>query len=1049
MTHRPRRSRAPVPPRQSASVPLYFLFFCSGLSGLIYQVAWVREFGNVFGNTVYSASLVVAIFMLGLGVGSYFIGIWADRRYATQPESLLRAYGWAEVAIALWGAGLALLLPHLGAMSAAFSSYTRDDNGWYFLSASSYLFRGTFAIVLLTPMTFVMGGTLTLLIRHVVRNDLEAGTRRIAVIYGVNTVGAAVGCFSTDFLLVPVAGLRMAELTAVVMNLVAAVGAFVLARQGTTSDTSIVGRRKGAAPKEERTEPFPQLPRDVLVLTSLALALTGFAAMGMEILWFRHFSLLLGQFRAVFSSVLTVILIGIGLGAFAGGLLHRRMVQPAHWLMLAQGGIVASALFGLATADVGAIHDQGRAVEAALGSEIAWTLAELWFNLRPILAEIGVPAFLMGVAFPLGNALVQLTEQSVGRRAGALYLANTIGSVVGSLATGFVLLPLIGMQASVSVLGAAAILAILPLSLVSRAFDSSRSTAPRSLGWPLVASGILGVGALGVWLQLPSGFVLRRAQALPTGGQVLALSEGVNEVIAVTDTPPQGRALLTNGHPMAGTEPLGQRYMRALAHIPLLSVNNPQSVLVIGFGVGNTAHAATLHPSVSRVDVADLSRHVLDHAGYFSEANRDVLKDRRVSVFVNDGRQHLQMQPADSYDLITLEPPPIAYAGVGALYSREFYALARTRLKAGGYVSQWLPVYQVSPDAATAMIRAFVDVFPNAVLLSGAKADLVLLGARDGSVEIDPGRLASALSSAPGVQADLRRFALGSVREIAGMFIGSSQSLADATRNTSPVTDDRPIQEYSVRSLLHTGRSAATTASASLIDLSQIPAWCPRCFVDGKPVALVEGIDTYLTLLDQFYQAGPGGAPAPAYGSRLVDGSAYLGAILPDSSEVHRILGISMMNRGQTEQAIAEFREAVRIGPDSASAHWQLGKALAARSEAGAVEHLRRSVELGPDNTAARYDLAVSLLEAGDSDEALGHFRAVLPTMPNAAIAYNSLGVALASQGRRQDALEAFQRAINLRPDYAEAQRNLSIVQQGAVPPGFHVDRSPRQPRAR
>jgi predicted membrane-bound spermidine synthase len=92
---------------------LYLLFFCSGLSGLIYQVVWVREFGNVFGNTIYSASLVIAVFMLGLGLGSYLVGIWADRRYAAQPESLLRTYGYVELIIALMGLGISALLPHL------------------------------------------------------------------------------------------------------------------------------------------------------------------------------------------------------------------------------------------------------------------------------------------------------------------------------------------------------------------------------------------------------------------------------------------------------------------------------------------------------------------------------------------------------------------------------------------------------------------------------------------------------------------------------------------------------------------------------------------------------------------------------------------------------------------------------------------------------------------------------------------------------------------------------------------------------------------------
>ena len=247
-----------------------------------------------------------------------------------------------------------------------------------------------------------------------------------------------------------------------------------------------------------------------------------------------------------------------------------------------------------------------------------------------------------------------------------------------------------------------------------------------------------------------SAYVITRAAPAFDNERLLTRSEGLTEVVTVMDVSGRGRALLTNGHPMSSTARLSQRYMRALAHIPLLSIDNPETVLVIGFGVGNTTHAATLHPSIRRVEVADLSRGILAHSSYFKDVNGDVLNDPRVVVYVNDGRHHLQMQPAASYDLITLEPPPIGYAGVAALYSREFYALARTRLKPKGYISQWLPAYQVPTATTLAMIRAFVDVFPQAVLISGAEADLLLIGANDSRIEIDPARLAAALESSGG-----------------------------------------------------------------------------------------------------------------------------------------------------------------------------------------------------------------------------------------------------------------------------------------------------------
>ena len=251
---------------------IYVLFFLSGISGLIYQVVWVRVFGNVFGNTIYSASIVVAVFMLGLGVGSYVVGAWADRRYArlrafdhlgssparhepqhhrdteaksgsslrlrgpstrqatSESGSLLRAYGNLEIVIAALGLAIALVLPHMGAVSALVSSYVREPNGWYALSTLSYLARAGIAAALLTPITVLMGGTLTLLIRDLVRSDVEIGGWRIAVLYGINTAGAAFGAIITDFVLVPAAGLWGTQAVAVFFNVVAGCGAWYLAR---------------------------------------------------------------------------------------------------------------------------------------------------------------------------------------------------------------------------------------------------------------------------------------------------------------------------------------------------------------------------------------------------------------------------------------------------------------------------------------------------------------------------------------------------------------------------------------------------------------------------------------------------------------------------------------------------------------------------------------------------------------------------------------------------------------------------------------------------
>jgi spermidine synthase len=947
---------------------LYLLFFGSGASALIYEVVWVRVFANVFGNTVYSASIVTAVFMLGLGVGSYAAGIWADRRYAQR--SLLLVFAAFELAIGLLALGISGVLPHLGDVSAAVSSYTRGDHGWYVLSAASYAARAAIAILLLTPVTMLMGGTLTVLIRHLLRTESDLSGSRIATLYGANTIGAAAGCFVTDFALVPSLGLHTTQMIAVAMNLTTATGALLLKSQIPNPKPQIL--KKGRIPNPQSRIPDPGSPIPARAAAA-TLALTGFAAMGLEILWFRHFSILLGEFRAVFSLLLAVILVGMGAGAFAGGYFQKRTREPVRVLMIVQGLLVVATLAGLASADAQAVNRASAEYAArhpgVLAGGISSALAELWFNAKPILMVVAGPALLMGFAFPLANAIVQRAEATVGRRAGFLYLANTFGAVCGSLVTGFLLLPMLGVQRGATVLTVIALASVAPLFYLKedRAADRRRAFSPAAI------SLVLGAASIAVWLSLPSSFVHSRTLLFPLQ-RALTISEGVTELIAVTTGPGGGRVLVTNGHPMSSSELMSQRYMRAMAHVPLLVVERPQRVLVLCFGVGNTAHAATLHPTVQSVELVDLSRHVLEHAGYFADTNGDVLNDPHVTVYVNDGRHHLQMivgadLKVGPYDLITLEPPPIVHAGVAALYTTEFYERARARLKPGGYLTQWLPAFGVPQSMILSMVRSFIDVFPNAVLLSGANANLLLMGTTAPRNEIDPNELAAALRKAPAAQADLQGLELGTPRDIVGMFVASSARLAAATRGVQPVTDDRPIQEYGKRSLLDSDEGIPP----SIVDVRDVATWCPACFVNGKPAPIVEGLDTYLAVLSLAYSAKPL-APAqtvPTGETRRIAGSSYLGSVVPESKALDSILdtafldkyqhGTDLLVARQYPQAIDELRAALMWNWDSAQAHNNLGIAFASTGRmTEAIDQFRRALEINPTFDDAKRNLAMA-----------------------------------------------------------------------------------------
>ena len=845
---------------------LHLLFFLSGASGLIYQVVWVREFGNVFGNTIHSAALVIAVFMAGLGIGSYLGGRWADHRYADRPGSLVVAYGSVELVIGALGLLVALVLPRLGDVAAVISSYTRDGHGWYVLSTPSYLARYVIAAALLLPITLLMGSTLTLLIRHRVRHDVEVAGWRIGLLYGVNTAGAALGAFLTDHAFIPNLGLQGTQMIAVLFNVLSGLGALRLSPppQESPASTRAPSAAESAADSGMRA----------VLLVGVAVFLSGFVAMALEIVWFRHLSAVFGSFRTVLSAILTVILVGIWLGSLFGAWLHRRLGQPYRLFMGAQALLVVFSLAGLASITLETVASERLRTFHAFAQSSTWhsETVQLWIVLKYVALELGVPALMMGFTYPMANAMIQDADVTVGRRAGALYLANTAGAVLGSLAAGFVLLPTLGMQRSISWLAVIALLALLPVYA-----EAHRRSRPQPVKWGTAAAlaGSLAVAGCAVvlWLRLPAvhlidGTIPRERPS----DRIVTMVEGVHGTFVVVDYDSR-RALITNGHPMSSTSWLGQRYMRAFAHIPLLAMEQPRRVLVIAFGVGNTAHAASLHPTVRRIDVVDTSSEVLRLAPYFAHANRHVLADPKVTVHVNDGRHHLRMQRPSTYDLITLEPPPISHAGVASLYSREFYALARSRLQPGGYVTQWLPVYQVPADVAMSMVHAFLDVFPDAVLLSGSGQELILLGAKDARPEIDPDAISRRLAAAPEVQTDLDRVSLGTLLELVGTFVASADALDTLVRPYRPVTDDNPLMEHGLLSPHSQLKNYGMPIQ--LVHASAVHTWCPKCFVDGRPIAGLENLPAYTTVMWR----DPKVVAADEHSRAVVGANAYLRAL--------------------------------------------------------------------------------------------------------------------------------------------------------------------------
>ena len=331
---------------------------------------------------------------------------------------------------------------------------------------------------------------------------------------------------------------------------------------------------------------------------------------------------------------------------------------------------------------------------------------------------------------------------------------------------------------------------------------------------------------------------------------------------------------------------------------------------------------------------------------------------------------------------------------MAALYSREFYELARTRLQPGGYISQWLPTYQVRTSTAEAMVAAFVDVFPQSVLLSGAGSDLILLGINGPRIEIDPARLQAALAAAPAVRTDLERVDLGALHEIVGTFVGSARRLAEATREVPPIVDDHPMQEYDVRSMLNYGHGVPD----SIVGLDEVGAWCPRCFMAGRPVPAMERLDAYLELLKLAYAASSNEMAATRQlwetEGRTVAGSRYLGAIVPESAELHNVLGLGLAERARSTLRLSSFAGRLRSSQTMRQRTGTSAPRWRHRAEhPDAITHLARAVELDPANSRAHGDLGLILAIQGRLDEAAGHLEVAITLDPQAEDARKNLAV--------------------------------------------------------
>jgi spermidine synthase len=619
-----------------------------------------------------------------------------------------------------------------------------------------------------------MGGTLPVAIQSQAESAAAVANAG-GWIYAVNTAGGIAGALVSSFVLLPWLGVRGTAIAAAVLNLSAAGVALTLDRRIKHAGEPIAAKRA----ESEMTSPVAS--RTAVVLYTIA----GGIALGYEVVWSQGMAQFLSTRVFAFSVVLATYLTGLAVGSALYARYARRVRDSwgLFGLLIAAAGVVA--LLEIAGLSLWQLQVQaaiGRLALVVTGSEFARMCAQF------AIAAVGVvllPTVLLGAAFPAALRLAVGRERT-GRDVGTVVALNTAGGIIGTLVTGFLLVPVVGLVRTLAMLAIAASAIGVVAVLLGRGVG-------RRMQWATIG---IAVAAVAAGMLTPADRLARLLLTTRGGGALVFYQEARGATVAVAQTRSGDnsfRRLYIHGVSNSGDAMPSLRYMRLQAMLPLMiHRGEPKSALVIGFGTGITAGAVLHYPNLERRVCVELLPAVVQAGQLFPE-NYKAGIDPRLQIRIGDGRHELLRSP-ERYDLITLEPPPPAAEGVVNLYSADFYRLAGKRLNADGLFAQWLPIATQNAEDTRALVRSFLDVFPYATLWSTEMHEMLLIGSYS-PIELDARAIANRFVQAD-VSASLKAVGISSPAAMLATWVTGREGLERYASNVRPVTDDYPRIEY-------------------------------------------------------------------------------------------------------------------------------------------------------------------------------------------------------------------------------------------------------------
>ncbi len=780
---------------------IYLMFFLSGAAALIYQVVWVRSLTLIFGGSHLAVTVVLSIFMSGLAIGGYTIG-----RYVDGVKKPLRLYGLLELGIALFAvvfAGLTKIYPSV----YIFLAQGKEDALLYLT-----FIRVVFSVVALIIPTTLMGGTLPVLSQFVSGQPKDLRSY-LSFLYGFNTLGAVVGATTAGFYFLRLYSVSTTLSIAILSNAFIGLAAVLLQDKAATvlASDGVIAESNGLSSNRPSTDlPLPESPKSLfpIKLVLWGIGVSGFCALGYEVLWSRILTLVVGASVYSFTTMLVAFLTGIALGSGAYGLVpkifgikDKGIRRSISWFGIFQVIIGTTAL--LVTlyirdlpVNIMRLHHYFQGIGISLFGVRQWSNFALAFS------YMVVPAFFMGLAFPLAGKVHAEYKKVVGGAVGEVLAYNTVGAILGAGMSGFIMIYLFDIERSLQML------VIINIGFGLLVFLSMRSI--RILNWgvsALTLAALLFLGlnqnALRIWdMKYFAIFRSNQLQAFDTpekirdavqNTEVLYYAEGVESIVSSIKVKGGEQSFLTNGRVEASSHLQALQCQFALSHLPMLLHKNPKKVLVVGLGSGMTLGATSAHPTVEQITLVEIEPKVIGVARTFENYNHHVLDNPKLKVVFNDGRNFL-MTTKNKYDVITADPIHPWFRGAGYLYTTEYFKLASEHLLPGGIVCQWLPIYELTPEDLKSVVITFMQNFKYTMLwLTHYDAELV---GSNSPFLIDEAELDRRIGE-PSISSDLKRVMMGSATDFLSYLVMGTQGMRNFSRGGVINTDDNLYLEFS------------------------------------------------------------------------------------------------------------------------------------------------------------------------------------------------------------------------------------------------------------